>query len=210
MINDLRNLFRNSWDSLLSELGRREPEDEVAELLSAMRQEMVEARAALPEYARAQEEAERALAKERQALADCERRQGLAERIGDAETARVAAEFAARHAEHVQVLEKRCEAARAERELHAREAEEMMRAYKKADAERFALVARLRSERARGRVAGASGALWEEMARMEESVSDEARYADALDELGTTPPASSPPAMDVDARLAELKRRMGK
>ncbi|HEU0299644.1 MAG TPA: hypothetical protein VFR37_09325, partial [Longimicrobium sp.] len=48
MINELKTLFARTWDAFLAEVGKREPEDQVAGLLSAMRREMVEARAQLP------------------------------------------------------------------------------------------------------------------------------------------------------------------
>src|SRR5688500_1698138 len=50
MINELKTLFSRTWDAFLAEVSRRDPEDQVAGLLSAMRREMVEARAALPTY----------------------------------------------------------------------------------------------------------------------------------------------------------------
>jgi hypothetical protein len=41
-------------------------------------------------------------------------------------------------------------------------------------------------------------------------IEDEAAYADALEDLdGAAPPRRPAPAEDVDARLEELKRRMG-
>lgn len=51
--------------------------------------------------------AERELAAERQHLADAERRGPLAKEIGDAETARIAEEFAAKHRERVGLLERK-------------------------------------------------------------------------------------------------------
>jgi chromosome segregation ATPase len=51
--------------------------------------------------------AERELAMERQRLADAERRGRLAAEIGDAETGRIAAEFAAKHRERIDLLERK-------------------------------------------------------------------------------------------------------
>src|SRR5215212_8138980 len=48
MLDDLRKLFSQAWDSFIAEVGRREPADQVASLLGAMRREMVEVRAQLP------------------------------------------------------------------------------------------------------------------------------------------------------------------
>ncbi|MBW3571966.1 MAG: hypothetical protein KY467_12755, partial [Gemmatimonadetes bacterium] len=90
MINDLRNLFSSAWDAFLAELGRRDPADHVADLLSGMRREMVQARASLPLYEEAVRGADAELARERTALEDAVRRGALAQKAGDAETGRIA------------------------------------------------------------------------------------------------------------------------
>lgn len=54
---------------------------------------------------------------ERSEEAVCRRREGLAEKVGDAETARIAAEYAERHAERAVVLERKVEVLEAERLL---------------------------------------------------------------------------------------------
>lgn len=166
-----------------AELGKREPADEVAELLGAMRREVVEARAALPEYREEVERTEAGFRRERELQAQCERRRAAAERIGDAETAEIAERFAAQHGERADVLERKAAAARAELELRTREADEMMRRFKEAEANRFGMVAELRTARARG----------------------------SLDSLldGDEPP-SRPSPHEVDERLRELKRKMGR
>jgi phage shock protein A len=216
MLKDLQNLFRQTWSSFRSELGRREPEDEVAELLGMMRREMVAARAALPGLDEAAAAVAVEIERERRALGDCERRASLAERIGDAETVRVANEFAARHREHLEVLEKRHAAAVAERELAGREVQQMSARYKEADANRFALLAELRRRRAAGRIEETiHGGAFGDFARMEEAVEETAAYAEALEDLGGDGPASATPSPEerirnLEDRLEELKRRMGK
>lgn len=212
MFKDLQGLFQKSVAAFRAEVERREPEDQVAELLSAMRRELTAAKASLPEL---QEEARRAraeLGRERELLAQTERRGSLAERIGDGETARVAAEFAERHRERIAVLEQREQAAEAEHALRSREAAEMMRKYQEADANRFALVAQLRrtgaQQRMRSRLDGSSGP-FADFARMEEAVGESAGYADALEDLAGPPPPPSSPAPDVEERLRELKRKLG-
>jgi phage shock protein A len=206
MLDDLKNLFSRTWGAFQAERSRREPEDEVAELLTAMRREMVEARASLPvldeALARAQAEVER----ERKALDDCRRRGELAARIGDAETVRVAGEFAERHARRVEVLEEKLRAARAERSLRAEEIERMSRQYRKAEAGRFALVARLR---ARERVSPGSADPFDDFARISEEIEHRAAHAEAMEELTTSGPGAPPPPTGVEERLRELKRRMG-
>jgi phage shock protein A len=213
MFEDLRRLFADSWNAFLTEAGRREPEDRVAELLTAMRREMVAARANLPLQDRHLQGAQADLERERRALADAERRGQLAERIGDQETVRVAAEFADRHRKRVAVMEEKLRAAQAERDLAYQESDEMMRRYKEADTHRFALVAEIRRRGAHARLDSAMGRdpgdAADELRRAEERIIDETAYAEALDDLGAGGASPPPPQPDVDDRLAELKRRMG-
>ena len=208
MLDDLRTLFSRTWTSFLAEAGRREPEDEVSELLAAMRREMVRARADLPLYEKHHQAAIADLDRERRALDDAVRRGGMAERIHDTETVRVAAEFAERHRRHVAVLEEKARAARAEWDLRQREAEEMMRRFKEADSNRFLLVAELRRRGAHARL---DAAIPDDLERMEERVARESAYADALGDLAGDPASAPPPprAPDVEDQLRELKRRMG-
>ncbi|HYW07706.1 MAG TPA: hypothetical protein VE913_12160 [Longimicrobium sp.] len=206
MLDDLRTLFARTWTSFLAEAGRRDPEDEVAQLLAAMRGEMVQARADLPLHEKAHTAAIADLERERRALDDAVRRGGMAERIHDAETVRVAAEFAARHRGRVEVLEEKVKATRAEWELRRTEADEMMRRFKEAESNRFILVSELRR---RGAHAHLDSAVPDDRGRMEDRVSSESAYADALGDLSDDAPLS-PHAADVEHRLRELKRKLGR
>ncbi|HEU4884323.1 MAG TPA: hypothetical protein VFT45_18855, partial [Longimicrobium sp.] len=202
------------WDAFLAELGRRDPADHVAELLSAMRREMVQARAALPLYDDAVRAADAELARERKALEDAVRRGGLAEKIGDAETVRVAGEFAERHRKRVAVLEDKARAARAEQELRAQEVQDMTRRYKEADANRFVLLNDIRRAQSGARLQDmAEAQAFDDFGRAAEKIETEIGYQEALEELSDLagPPPPPPPNRDaeVDARLAEMKRRMG-
>jgi phage shock protein A len=213
MLDDLKRLFSQSWNAFLAEAGRRDPEDQVAELLTAMRKEMVQARAHLPLHDKHVQGAEGELQRERKALEDAERRGALAERIGDAETVRVAAEFADRHRRRVAVIEEKLRATRAERELAYHESEDMMRRYKEAETNRFALVAEIRRRGAHARLDSAIGRTPEgaadDLRRAEERLSEATAYAEALDDLGADGAAPPPAQPDVEDKLAELKRRMG-
>jgi phage shock protein A len=214
MINDLKNLFSSAWDAFLAELGRRDPADHVADLLSGMRREMVQARASLPLYEDAVRAAEAELARERKALDDAVRRGGLAERINDAETVRIAAEFAERHRKRVAVLEDKVRAAKAEQELRAQEVQDMMRRYKEADANRFVLLNEIRRAQSQGRLNDmAEAQAFDDFGRAAEKIETEIGYQQALDELedlaGPPPPPPPPRDDEVEARLQEMKRRMG-
>jgi phage shock protein A len=211
MLDDLRKLFSQAWDSFIAEVGRREPADQVASLLGAMRREMVEVRAQLPLLEQNHAAAVGELERERARLDVTVRRRGQAERIGDAETVRVATEFEEKHRRRIAVLEDKVRAAKAEWELRRDEAGEMMTRYKEADANRFALLSELRRQGARGRIDAAMGGTpLDDFARAEEKIEEDSAYADALEEMGGGPPPPRRPAPeDVDDRLAELKRRMG-
>src|SRR5690606_37892912 len=157
-----------------------------------------------------------ALAQEREQLERAERRGRLAADINDAETVRVAEEVAAKHRERVVVLEQKVAAAEAELGLRRREADEMMRQFKEAEANRYELVARLRRVRSHDRirsVADEAAHSFSEWDRMAEKVGADSDYVDALRELdedAPPPPPPGPSPADIDARLEELKRRMGK
>ncbi|MEX2571007.1 MAG: hypothetical protein WD737_06855 [Gemmatimonadota bacterium] len=217
MFDDIRRIFHRSMQAFREEVGRKEPEDEVADLLAAMRRELVAARAAIPEFEADVSRSGAALQRERELLAACERRRALADKIEDVETVRVAVEFATGHRERIAVLEQRLSAAEAELALRRREADEMRIRYKEAEANRFALLAQLRrvraGERIRSDLSDEEGPQ-DDFGRMEERIAREAAYADAVEELGEDerpPPASAQRSeSELDERLEELKRRMGR
>jgi phage shock protein A len=215
MFEDLQRLFRESLEAFRTERDRREPEDEVAHLLGSMRRELVEARALIPRLEQDLEGARAELARERDALERTERRGTLASRIDDAETVRIAGEFAAKHRQRIVVLEQKVSAGEAELALRAREADEMKRQYQEADSNRMELVARLRRAHSQDRirsVADEASHSFSEWDRMAEKMGSDRAYEEALRELDeeAAPPPAPEPAVDVEERLRELKRRMGK
>jgi phage shock protein A len=210
MLDDLKKMFSQAWDSFITEVGRREPEDQVAGLLGAMRREMVDVRAQVPLLEQNHQAAVLDLERERKRLDDTVRRGSMAQRIGDAETVRVADEFAEKHRRRIAVLEDKVRAARAEWELRQHESVEMMAQYKKAEANRFALLGELRRHGARTRIdAAAGGPLADDFDRMAQKIEDESAYDDALGSLDGADAPRPSPVDDVDSRLEELKRRMG-
>ncbi|MGD2135381.1 MAG: hypothetical protein PVF27_04435 [Gemmatimonadales bacterium] len=86
-----------------------------------MREAVLEAKVSIGRMQEGVEETEQRLARERQQLADAERRGRLARGIQDTETAEVAERFAAKHGERVQVLQQKLEAQRTELALAERE-----------------------------------------------------------------------------------------
>jgi hypothetical protein len=210
MLDDLKKMFSQAWDSFITEVGKRDPEDQVAGLLGAMRREMVEVRAQIPLLETNYKAAVVELERERKRLDDTTRRRAMAERIADAETVRVADEFAEKHRRRIAVLEEKVRAAKAEWELRQQESTEMMSQYKEAETNRFALLGELRRQGARARIdAAGGGPLGDDFDRVAQQIDDEANYSDALSGLEDSDIPRPSPASDVDARLEELKRRMG-
>ena len=96
--------LRARLDSLLAGQGLSSDQRVRASGLHAA---LVELKVAVGQSRDALAAAERELASERTQLADAERRGGLAAGIGDAETSRIAGEFAARHRERAGILERK-------------------------------------------------------------------------------------------------------
>jgi hypothetical protein len=214
MFEDLQKLFRESLAAFRAELGKREPVDEVAELLSSMRRELVAAKANLPELDAESERVRRELERDRAELEKCERRGQLAEKIGDVETVNVAREWSVRLRERVLVLEQKHAASVAERELRGREVVEMQERYKLAETNRFRMVDALVRDRSRQRresLHQETGGSFDDFSRMEEKINGAATVDEILREMDSPePPAGrAGPALDVEERLRELKRRMG-
>lgn len=106
-------------------LAERTPPADPREGQEALYAALVEAKAGLAGMREQLALAERQLAAERQQHADAERRGGLAAGIGDQETAGLAQEFAAKHAERIQLLERKVAVQRDELSLAEREFEGM-------------------------------------------------------------------------------------
>lgn len=127
-------------------------------------------------------------------LATISRRKSLAQQIGDAETVKVAEHFEAQVAERVAILRRKVEAQEAELALAEREVEEMKSQLKAA-------------------VSGVGSGLSPDTspAAAVNDVLDDGR-ADLERELDSLKRAQhrSAAEAEADARLAELKRRMGK
>lgn len=92
-----------------------------------LRRELATTRGALLRLEAEIETARRAAAGERESEQVCRRRGGMAAAIGDTETARIADEYATRHAERAAVLERKAEVLEAERLLVQRDIEGMER-----------------------------------------------------------------------------------
>ncbi len=217
MFENLRRAFREAVDNFKTELDRDEIPEVVDSLLRQMHQETTETQAQVHSL---EEQLKRALQLaelEAGEVATCRRRESLAKRIGDEETARVAVEFAEKHERRKVVQERKALALREELEMKRGEVEDMLEKLKEARAKRDSLSATAGRTSARGSISE-SDDLFAELDRMADQIhgADHQRVAeddlmaelDALDSPSSAPTIS--PEEDAEARLRELKRRMGK
>ena len=119
--------FRRAWREAVENFWREVRADEEGAAATVYR-EVRRARSQLDRLDEEIGDTLRRLKEEREQVAICERRARLAHDIGDAETARVASEYARRHLERAGVLERKAAALEAERELCRRDLDEMERA----------------------------------------------------------------------------------
>ncbi|MCE2899794.1 MAG: hypothetical protein ACK6DP_12340 [Gemmatimonas sp.] len=188
-------MFDDLRDSLRAVAGRLDP-DERRRMASGMRDALVHAKLALQDVRSGLAQTAARLAAEQQELDTVRRRQALAAQVDDHETVAIAERFAAQHAERVAMLETKRLAQQQELTLAEREYDEM--------------AAELR------RVASGMAP---------DAVSPEAAAAREVDALLADAPVDGrdvhegPPSSrrsraereaDADARLADLKRRLGK
>jgi phage shock protein A len=189
--------LRKSLDDLLS---RSTPPEERRQIVSRMRDTLVQAKMGLQDLRDALVQSRRRLESERRELDTIQRRRKLAEQINDAETVRVAVQYEQMHLERVQVLTRKVEAQESELALAERDVAQMMNELRAA-----ASGVPLAGERSN---AAAMNAAMDEIeselgGTRGESVRDE------IDNLGRARTRADHEA-DAARKLEELKRRMGK
>jgi hypothetical protein len=181
-------MFERLRDAINAALDAATPEADGREILSGMRDAVIEASAGLQGMRQDLEETEKRLLVERKRLQDAERRGRMAAEIDDAETVRIAEEFASKHRERVAVLEDKLQAQRAELDLAQRELEGMK--------------AQLKQAAGSGRVETA----WREI----ESAGGVRPETDLKDELLQSQLDRAAREAEAEARLNALKKKMGK
>jgi hypothetical protein len=204
--------LRQSLDDLLARATK--PEDRRA-VLGQMKDALVHARVGLDDLRGGVRETEKRLAAERRELETIGRRKGLAQGINDAETVTIAARFERQHAEKIAVLEAKLQAQQAELALVEREVEAMGTELKRA-------MSGVPGARVGGSGPGAGSPLGDASAESAGDgggagrVDDDDPLADGGADLEAEISAAARAGrrarqeQDADARLAELKRRMGK
>lgn len=217
MFENLRNAFREAVDNFNKELNRDDIPDVVDKLLHQMQEEVTDAKAHIYTL---EEQIKRAIQiseMEEKEAGTCRRREEMARRIGDEETANVAGEYAEKHERRREIQARKALALKAEMELKRGEVEDMIEKYKEAKVKRESLSAT--SGRAQARESlGEADQLFAQLDRMAEKIegTDHQREAEEdllaeLDDLEASPPPRGfSPEEEADARLRELKRRMGK
>ena len=174
--------------------GRVAPTDRRAAIYE-MKRALVSARLGVEDLREGVEVTRRKLSTEREQLATVQRRKALAEGINDAETIALAVKYEQQYGDHVAVLDRKLEAQEAEAELAERELGEMMSQLKAANAGVGS-----NTDPAVGRS--------REISDAELGLPDDSRLHAELDNLARANPRSAADA-DADAKLAELKKKMG-
>lgn len=220
MFEDLRAAFREALENFNKELHRDQVPETVDRLLRGMQKEIVEEKAAV---AGLEQQLEKALAdtqRERENALTTRRRERMARDIGDEETAEIAARHATKHENHQALLEKKAQALRDELEFRRGTIEEMTARFTDARSRRDSLGASAGRSGARRSLSEADD-LFAELDRMAEKIQDERAQGEAAEIFDTLEDEPSQyhvsledeaprEQVDLDAALAELKRRMGK
>lgn len=120
--------FRRAWREAVANFWVELEADEGGSGSGAVYREVARARNQVDELDEALAETRQRLAEELEQVEACVRRERLARKIGDEETARLAAEYRDRHQERAEVLGRKLDALEAERRLCIRDLGEMERA----------------------------------------------------------------------------------
>ncbi len=183
MFDEIRHAFRELLHGNVTPEGRRE-------LISAMRDTLVHARLAIDDLRDGVEVTRAKVEAERRELETVRRRKGLAENVGDAETVSIAGRFEAQHSERLGVLEQKLAAQEGELALVERDVAEM-------------------KEQLKAAMAGVGSATAGATAPTDPLDEGRSAVEQQLDELKRAERRASADA-EAEARLAELKRRMGR
>jgi phage shock protein A len=220
MFENLRDAFREAVENFKHELNAEDAPVTVDRLLLAMQDELAQTRGVLLALERQIADASAQAARDRSEEDTCRRRAEMAGRVGDAETARIALEFAVRHEKRRVVMERKVAALDEERALRVLEVQEMTVRVEEARATRATLGDSGSADHATDRLDTPED-LYDELDRMAEGMRPSQRaerrsrmddLEREFDELKVDPWAPGPRRLtdeDVDAALEELKRRMG-
>lgn len=220
MFEELRAAFREALENFNKELSRDQVPETVDRLLVGMKNEIADEKAQVAGLEAQLEKTRAEITHAREQAQTARRREAMARKIEDAETVQLASQYAARQEGRTQVLEKKAAALEEELQFRRRTVEEMFARFHEAKEKRDALGATTGRTGAR-RTLSEADELFSELDRMAEKIEGtraEGEAAEAFDELDLDEPseyhvdldeAPRREELDVDAALAELKRRMG-
>lgn len=213
MFQNLRDAFKEAVENFKEELNRDDVPEVVDGLLRQMQEELTDAQAHVHTLEAQIKKALQMVELEEKEIATCQRREAMAGKIGDEETARVAREWGEKHRQRKRIQENKALALREEMEMKRTEIREMTAQFKEARAKRESLTATLGRATARNSM-NESDDLFAEMDRMAERIQgvDHQREAEEelLEDLDRMESSRGPtPEELAEARLRELKRRMG-
>ncbi len=174
--------------------GRVAPGDRRAAIY-AMKSALVSAKLGVEDLRESVEITRRKLNTEREQLATVQRRKALAEGINDSETIALAVKYEQQHGDHVNVLERKLEVQEAEAELAERDLAEMMTALKSANA-------------GVGSNTDPTAPRRGEISDEELGLPNDSKLNDEFNNLARASKRDAADA-DADAKLAELKKKMG-
>ncbi|HKW11981.1 MAG TPA: hypothetical protein VJO33_16465 [Gemmatimonadaceae bacterium] len=193
-------MFENLRKSLDDLLSRATPPEERRQIVSRMRDTLVQAKMGLQDLRDALEKSRRRLELEKRELETVQRRRKLAEQVSDAETVRIATQYEQLHLERVQVLGRKLEAQESELLLAERDVEQMMTELRNA-------AGGISSGADRGNAAAMNAAMDEVDSALGEGKTESLR--EEIDGLSRSRSRADHEA-DAARKLEELKRRMGK
>lgn len=188
-------MFKRLREALEAALAGATPPEDLYDLAGRMRAALVEARAGLGQMRDALEQTERERAGLRREIETAERRRALAAGINDAETVTVADGYLAKHRERAVVLERKASAQREEIALAERDVAEMTGQLEEVTKRRGGIDAERSTAEAWASL-GRAGVDRPELDAEQEAL--KARMDRAAREA------------EADAKLEELKKRMGK
>lgn len=209
MFEKLRDAFREAVNNFQEEMSRDDVPETVDRLLRGMREEAAATQAHVKRLEQEIEVTRKIAEREGRDAQTCRRREELARKIGDEETARVAAEFAVKHENKRDVIRHKVEVLQEELVLRKSEVTEMVAKIKEAQKDRDAIAATASRSGARNTIRGA-GDLFDELDRMADKIEgNEASERAGEDVWEAMEDEAEEQEVDYDARLEELKRRMG-
>ena len=189
------SVFKRLREAVEAALASATPPEDLYDLAGRMRSALVEARAGLGAMRDALEKTDRELSLARREIETAERRRELAAGISDAETVQVADAYLAKHRERAAVLERKAAAQREEIALAERDAAEMTAQLEEVTKRRGTIDA--------GR---SSAEAWASLGRAGQDRPDLDPEQEALKSRMDRAAREA----QADAKLEELKKRMGK